>query len=884
MHRRIPGLLLLVLTLWTAACGRPAPADDPQGTIVALQATVAAQTGAAPAEPATPSGATPVATVVSLPTAAPAAATPAAAVAAPDWSAPELGPDAPTFYVATNGDDATGDGSAAAPWATITHALDSVADGSLILVQPGLYEGRVRIRGRFAAGVTVRSALPYQARLRAMETVLTIFEAQGIAIEGFDVAHSGPGAEPIVVQIQDLLGGAPGGEEVTSRITLRNNILHDAYDNDILKINNGARQIAVLGNLFYNQGDSDEHIDVNSVADVLIAGNVFFNAFEAANRPITGESSNYIVVKDSNGDEDGIVGAQRVTIRGNVLFNWQGSAGSNFILLGEDGNDYYEATQITIENNLILGNSPLRVRAPFGFKGVRDVLVRHNTVLGDLPSGAFALRANVEGDNQPNDAIRLEGNLFADPTGTLELFATAPAGESAVLQLVGNLYWNGGQPLPESADDMLNISDDTAAVIGDPRLPNPVAVTPPVWDGAQFADGSTTIGQVLARLVQTYAVPGSGSAARDAAGGSTLNEDISGQPRPTGGADLGAYEVQGDEQPLLPPAEPGTAVIAPAPPPPSGGAEGGAVGESLPVGAEDRTVLSGNAPAWLAYSMATGERPTLYLLEIGPQSAAPRNLSAELGAIDWVTLSGDGEWLLTNSETLDPECAGWPCLAVFPRAGGNGQLVRTTAGLARSDGSAAIARGGNLIAYRDGGGAHERDIWVTRRSGAGWSAPVAVSAASSFAFHSAPAWSADGARLLFLCGDDPYFGSAICAANADGSDLRIVLTAERQGVAGNLFYPVYAPNGEIVFEADWSGEQLWRLPANGGEPVPIAPRFVNDNAPCVLGDGRILSLWLQREGNADGLHEVKIMTADGSRHAMLLTGVDVFDIGMGCGP
>ena len=69
---------------------------------------------------------------------------------------------AQTFYVATDGDDGSGDGSMGAPWATITHALDSVSDDSTILVRPGTYFGRVNLRGTFANGVTVRSEIPYE--------------------------------------------------------------------------------------------------------------------------------------------------------------------------------------------------------------------------------------------------------------------------------------------------------------------------------------------------------------------------------------------------------------------------------------------------------------------------------------------------------------------------------------------------------------------------------------------------------------------------------------------------------------------------------------------------------------------------------------------------
>ncbi|HLC40696.1 MAG TPA: DUF1565 domain-containing protein [Methylomirabilota bacterium] len=162
---------------------------------------------------------------------------------------------APTaiLYVATTGNDSTGDGSLSNPWATITHALDNAPDGSRILVRPGTYNGRVHLRGSFARGVTIRSEIPYRARLRHNSTVITCFYGQGITLEGFDIAHTGPGAGALVIQIQDLIGD-PGGDDFVRRITLRNNVLHDSYNNDILKINNGAGYITVEGNICTDSG------------------------------------------------------------------------------------------------------------------------------------------------------------------------------------------------------------------------------------------------------------------------------------------------------------------------------------------------------------------------------------------------------------------------------------------------------------------------------------------------------------------------------------------------------------------------------------------------------------------------------------------------------
>ena len=58
--------------------------------------------------------------------------------------------------------------------------------------------------------------------------------------------------------------------------------------------------------------------------------------------------------------------------------------------------------------------------------------------------------------------------------------------------------------------------------------------------------------------------------------------------------------------------------------------------------------------------------------------------------------------------------------------------------------------------------------------------------------------------------------------------------------------------------------------------------YNNDNSPCVLPDGRIVSLWLDRP-DGPSVHELKVMSADGASFEMILPDVDVLDIGLGCG-
>jgi hypothetical protein len=456
-------------------------------------------------------------------------------------------PAGAVLYVATDGVDDSGDGSMGSPFATITAALDAASDGATLLVRPGTYTGRIRMRGTFAEGVTVRSEVPYMAQLRNDDTVMTFYEAgagcEGITLEGFDIAHSGAGAGALVVHLDG------GGNNQVSRITIRNNILHDSFNNDVLKINNGIADVLVERNLFFNQTGSDEHIDLNSAERVVIQDNIFLNDFEASGRTNMGETSSHIVVKDSNGGGDIYTGSRDITIRRNVFLHWQGDSGTGFLLLGEDGQPFHEVDGALVENNLFLGDSPLVMRAPFGIKGCRNVVFRHNTTVGDLPARAL-MRFNREGDNPVLTGIELYNNLWADDSGSLGAldgsdspdFADAAPGDVTGTQLSHNLYWNGGSAIPNDGAEAFNPSDDANGVTEDPNLPPLSGLVRPHWNGTAFADGSANVCEAFERLVG-YGTPGDGSAAVDRASPERMSvDDIMGRPRTT--PDIGAVELE----------------------------------------------------------------------------------------------------------------------------------------------------------------------------------------------------------------------------------------------------------------------------------------------------------------------------------------------------
>lgn len=464
---------------------------------------------------------------------------------------------AATWYVAANGSDASGDGSTASPFATITRAVDGAADGDEVIVRPGTYNGRQRLQRQFDVPVTVRSEVPYQARLRHNGgAALIAFEARNIIIDGFDIAHAPDNTGGLVVQIQDLLGavsGSAGGTDpVVSGIVLRNNIIHSSTNNDLLKINNGAETILVEGNLFFNQQGSDEHIDINSVIDVIVQDNIFLNTAE---RP---DTSSFVVIKDSNGNSDTVLGTQQVSVRRNVFLNWYGSSGQSFVRLGEDGTANFEALDILVENNLMLGNSSALMRTPFTVQGSRDVLFRNNTVVGDLPSRSFAARLIASPDNPLNENLLFVNNIWADPIGTMgtEAFSgvdlfDAPSDQTGSALLNNNLYYNGGNPIPVDNGQFMTFLDDANALVGDPLLPDPVGVIAPVWNGTTFADGSASIRAAFLRLVNDWAVPTAASPLIDAGDpASSAIEDILGQGRGKV-PDLGALETNPTDDTLF---------------------------------------------------------------------------------------------------------------------------------------------------------------------------------------------------------------------------------------------------------------------------------------------------------------------------------------------
>jgi hypothetical protein len=266
------------------------------------------------------------------------------------------------------------------------------------------------------------------------------------------------------------------------------------------------------------------------------------------------------------------------------------------------------------------------------------------------------------------------------------------------------------------------------------------------------------------------------------------------------------------------------------------------------------------------------------------------------GTDNYASLSRDGQWLALVTTRFG--CSGGGCLAYARADGTAGGLVKPGGQEVYPEDRASIASGGNTLVYPAEGGPHGWDLYATTLTGSTWSAPLLLTAgmqngpgdAGSGEFAHWVGFSPDGTSVVFECGPSEYQtpGADVCISKLDGSSTTVAVSHLAWSGATDSDYthaPDYAPDGTLVFEADWNpagggggSERIWRF-TPPSTIAPVTPSTIgDDNSPCVLPDGRIASLWLPNSN-----HELKVMNADGSNGTVVEADVDVEDVGTSCG-
>lgn len=303
----------------------------------------------------------------------------------------------------------------------------------------------------------------------------------------------------------------------------------------------------------------------------------------------------------------------------------------------------------------------------------------------------------------------------------------------------------------------------------------------------------------------------------------------------------------------------------------------------VPLAAGSRRAETRSSPGTVAYRLMDGDT---YLLA-ARAGAQPVDMTKALdhaaggsGTEEWLNISPDGKSLLTSTTKFGCGNSVGDCLAVFSRDLSQGSPIKAD-GQFVSGRYGAVANGGRLVVYASSGGPHSVDLWAVTRSGSSWASPRVITGSSAAAYNEQPAISSDGTKVLFDCGKQDYSAAPqqICEVGTGGGPVTVVVHG---GPKNALHHADFGAGGSIVFEGDWTGERVWRLAKGAAKPVVVG-KFDDDNSPCVLPDGRIVSLWLGRKGNPSGKHEIKVMRPNGSHPQMLLTGHDVLDVGTGCG-
>ncbi len=275
--------------------------------------------------------------------------------------------------------------------------------------------------------------------------------------------------------------------------------------------------------------------------------------------------------------------------------------------------------------------------------------------------------------------------------------------------------------------------------------------------------------------------------------------------------------------------------------------------------------------------------------------ATPENVSAKLakfgaGTRDrWLIPSINGSWLVLSSDRLP--CSMGECVVVSPRDLSTLELVKPGGDDISTEGTPAISNNGTTVVFTSQEGPHEMDVWVTREVASSWSSPTLLTQDSSYAYNNMPALTLDETRITFDCGAEPYpesGGNDACEVKLDGTGFRVLVTPSTLPMPREMSvqFPHDSVDG-ILFQGTWpigseSPETIWLLPSTGA-PTPIGKNFANAVSPCGLSDGRFGMLWLGRSGNASGAHELTLVSRDGNLEAVLTPGVDITDIGIGCG-
>lgn len=409
---------------------------------------------------------------------------------------------AATYYVGTKGSDNNA-GTVQSPWATLQHAVDSIAPGDTILVTAGTYVGcRIGIPGGPSAPKTIEAAPGAAVLIDAPgpgNKHDSIIEVENFSltmsdwiIAGFEVANSPKYGIDV---------------RVTDRITVENNHVHNSVQTGIFTA--FSDYVVIQNNETDHNNEHGIYQSNSSVYPTIRGNNSHDNA--SAGIHMNGDDTQ----TKPNGKTTGLV--QYATVENNIIWN-NGTAGGSGINC--DGVD-----DSLIANNLLYNNhaSGISLYAIDGTHGSSNNMVYNNTIVM-APNSRFVI-------NIPND-----GGGKKAPVGNViknNILYTPDAGHGSVL--IAKASVAGFQSDYNVVVNLFSTNNDSTTI----KL-------------AKWQSHGYDVHSIVATPAELFVNPGAnnyqlkaGSPAIDK--GATLSAvpaDILGIKRPQGaGYDIGCYEA-----------------------------------------------------------------------------------------------------------------------------------------------------------------------------------------------------------------------------------------------------------------------------------------------------------------------------------------------------
>lgn len=395
-----------------------------------------------------------------------------------------------TFYVATGGNNAAA-GSSAAPWQTLQYAVDNVNPGDTILVESGTYAGcRIGNSGTASAPITLEAAPG--AKVLVDGPGPDNMHGSTIEVENFNATVT-----DWVLKGLQVTGGQAYGIDV--RVT------QDISVEDCTAYGNTRSGIflafsyypLVEGNTSYSNGEHGIY-DSNSGDYPTIRDNDVYDNHD----------SGIQLNADASQGGDGIITG--ALIDSNVIWDNGAGGGSGINCDGVQGS--------TIQNNLLYGNTASGIslfQIDGGGPSENDVVV-NNTII--QPSGSrWALNIQNGGvdDTALNNIL-----LNAGPSGSINISSDSLPGFVSNNNVVSNGFTTDGSTVLSLAQ----------------------------WQSATGQDGKSLVAASSALFVSASANNYQLTATSPAIDVGTPTDapayDIDGNPRPAGGIDAGAYQLQ----------------------------------------------------------------------------------------------------------------------------------------------------------------------------------------------------------------------------------------------------------------------------------------------------------------------------------------------------